>query len=70
MLLSLTLVSCSQPQPQPKTEYVDRVIEKPIPVRCQVPEVDCNFKAEHKTEIIQNMLECIVKLKRSNEVCR
>jgi hypothetical protein len=68
MLLSLTLASCSQPQP--KTEYLDRVIEKPIPVRCQVPEVDCNFKAEHKTEIVQNMLGCIVKLKRSNEVCR
>ena len=65
MFVLFSLVSCST-----KTVYVDKPYEVLIPVKCEVPDVYCDFNKTTDTEVIGSLLECITNLKRSVEVCR
>ena len=65
----LSLSGCSA-ECKPTTEYVRVPYEVKVPVKCEVPHVECDFNRSTDTEVIAAMLECIVDLKRSNEVCR
>ena len=47
-----------------KTETV----EVKVPVKCKVPEIECDLKG-NDFEVIGKMLECIVEQKRAIEVC-
>lgn len=65
-LISFLLVGCSSKQ----TVVSDIEIQKVyVPVKCEVPEVHCDFKGEGYTPT-QKLLECIVLQKRALEVCR
>ena len=61
----LTLTSCNKN----KIVYKDRIVEVLIPQRCMPPPVFCDFNRSTYTEVLDSLLECIVDLKRSNEVC-
>jgi uncharacterized lipoprotein YajG len=62
VLLTLTACSC-------KTEYIE--VPKPyaVPITCVVDDVNCSVSGSD-TEVIINLLECIINLKKSSEVCR
>lgn len=66
---SLSLAGCSA-KCEPQTEYVKVPYEVKVPVKCEAPKVECDFSKSSDTEVIRAMLECIVDLKRSNEVCK
>lgn len=59
------MASCST-----RVEYVDRYIKVPTPIKCKVPDVKCDFNRSTDTEVVASMLECIINLKRSSEVCK
>lgn len=62
----LTLASCSSKEIECKDNY----IEVPTPIKCKVPDVQCDFNRSTDTEVMASMLECIIDLKRSIEVCK
>jgi len=55
---------------EPKVEYVDRPVRVNVPISCHTPDVRCDFDSNTYTGVIENMVECIVELKKSNEVCK
>ena len=61
------LTSCADKE---KIVYVDRYKTVKVPVSCKTPDVSCDFNRTTYTEVVASMLECIVDLKRANEVCR
>ena len=64
--ISFLLIGCASKQ----TVVSDIEIQKVyVPVKCEVPEVHCDFKGEGYTPT-QKLLECIVLQKRALEVCR
>lgn len=69
MFALLSMSGCSA-ECKPATEYVRVPYEVKVPVKCEAPNVECDFNKPTDTEVIRAMLECIVDLKRSNEVCR
>lgn len=64
----LIIQACSCPKPQ--IEYIDVPVEVKIPVKCIVPDTECNFNRATDTEVVSSLLECIVDLKRATEVCK
>ena len=75
IILSLLLIStifsgCCIGTCKPEIKYVDRPVEVKVPVKCSTPDVNCSFKGDTYTETIGLMIECIVELKRANEVCK
>ena len=67
LFVLLNLTNCSLCE---REIYVDRVVKVNVPVRCSVPYVGCDFNRSTDTEVISGLLECIVNLKRANEVCK
>lgn len=65
MCVALSFSACSNKE----LVYVDRPIEVKIPVKCEVPKVECNFNQTTDTEVIQSLYICAKELKRSIEVC-
>ena len=61
----LILTGCSD-----KVVYVDKVVRVDIPVKCNIPDVNCSFNKPTDTEVIDSLLECIIDLKKSIEVCK
>jgi len=53
-----------------EVRYVDKPYEVKVPVKCVVPDVNCTFDRKTDTEVINACLECIVNLKRAQEVCK
>jgi len=49
---------------------VDRPVPINIPVKCIVPDSNCSFSRTTDTEVIAALLECIIDMKRSIEVCK
>lgn len=41
-----------------------------VKASCKTPDVACDFRAESIDNILGKYLECIVDLKRANEVCK
>jgi len=62
----LTLTACS---PKPQIRYIDRPYKVYVPTKCHIPDVNCSFNKKTDTEVINSLLECIIKMKRSEEVC-
>lgn len=54
---------------KPIIKYVDKPYEVKVPVKCEVPKVDCTFDRNTDTDVISSLLECIIDLKRASEVC-
>jgi len=67
VFVALTMTSCSLCT---KVEYIDVPYEVKVPVPCKVPETKCDFNQTKDSEVIVGLVECIVKLKRNQEVCR
>ena len=51
-----------------KIVYVDKPVPYAVPVKCEVPEVKCNFKGKGSEPILR-LLECVVDQKKAMEVC-
>jgi len=69
MLLSiLILQACSNCKPE--IRYVDKPIKVYMPVKCIVPDANCSFDANTSTGVIAKLLECIVDMKRNEEMCK
>lgn len=66
LFVILSIVSCSTQE----IVYKDRYKEKLVPVKCEVPDVECDFNRSTNTEVVASMLECIVDLKKTIEVCK
>jgi len=64
----LIFQACSECNPRVK--YVDKPYEVKIPVKCVVPDANCSFDRNTSTEVIASLLECIIDIKRNEEVCK
>jgi len=53
----------------PEVKYVDKPVEVKVPVKCVVPDANCSFDRATDTEVVSSLLECIVEMKRNEEVC-
>ena len=63
MSLSLTFNGCAEKQ------YITKTKEVYIPTKCIVPEVKCDIQNNTYTEIVQDLVQCIVKHKEARKVC-
>ena len=63
----LTLTSCSWCT---KTEYIDVPYEVKVPVKCIVPDANCNFDRNTSTEVISALVECIIDMKHNAQICK
>ena len=41
-----------------------------VPVKCVVPDAECDFNRTTYTGVVSSMMECIVNMKRNEEVCK
>ena len=60
--------SCSDCKPTIK--YIDKPYRVNVPIKCIVHDSNCSFDRATDTEVISSMLECIVNMKRNEEVCK
>ncbi len=63
----LTFQACSSKQ---EVRYVDRPVAVNVPVKCVVPDAECDFNRTTYTGVVSSMMECIVNMKRNEEVCK
>jgi len=63
----LTFQACNA---RPEIKYIDKPYEVKVPVKCKVPDSNCSFNRETDTEVISALLECIVDMKRNEDVCK
>lgn len=63
----MIITACSSKQ---EIKYVDKPYRVNIPVKCVVPDANCSFNRETDTEVISSLLECIIDMKRNEEVCK
>lgn len=63
MLLSLTFNGCAEKQ------YITETKEVYIPTKCIIPEVKCDIQKTTYTEIVQDLVQCVVKHKEARKVC-
>ena len=70
MLLILGGCSSSSKTPEPITVY--HPVETVVPVKCEVPEVTCRYTDKGLTakEVVREMYQCIIDLRKALEVCR
>ena len=54
---------------KPIVQYVDRLVEVKVPVKCKMSEVQCDFKGAGAEPAVK-AFECISNQKRAMEVCR
>ncbi len=64
-LLAMTACSC-----KPEVKYVDKPYRVNVPVKCIVPDANCSFDRPTYTEVVSSMMECIVEMKRNEELCK
>jgi len=64
----LTLSSCSECKPD--IIYIDKPYEVKIPVKCVVPDANCSFDRNTSTGVISSLVECIIDMKKNEEVCK
>lgn len=73
LLISISLVTtvvftgCGNSEPLPPVVKYKTVIKK-VPVKCEPPEIRCEFKGEGVTPI-SKLIECIAKQKKALELC-
>lgn len=64
MFLILIFSGCSEKQ------YITKTVEVKVPVKCITPTVKCNIQKRTYTERVQDLVDCIDRYKKSNEVCK
>ena len=64
MILMLSISGCV-----PKNVYVDREVIVKVPVKCIVPNTPCDPKG-NDGEVVMSLMECIIDLKKAQEVCK
>ena len=69
MLLVTTILMLSISGCTPKTIYVDREVIVKVPVKCIVPNTPCDPRG-NDGEVVVDLMECIIDLKKAQEVCR
>lgn len=52
-----------------KTIYVDVPVYVNVPVKCSVPNVPCD-PSGNDGEVVVGLMECIVDMKKAQEVCK
>ena len=67
LFVTLIITACSC---KPDVKYVDRPYRVNVPVKCVVPDNNCSFNRKTDTEVISSMLECIIKMKHNEEICK
>lgn len=68
VLSLLILTACNQAMPS--IRYIDKPYEVKVPVKCIVPDANCSFNKETATEVVASLVECIVDMKKNEEVCK
>lgn len=63
----LILTGCSW---RTRTEYINVPYDVIVPVRCVVPDANCSFDRNTSSGVITSLLECVIELKRNQEVCK
>ena len=67
---TLVIVSCSGcSEPRVEIQYIDRPVEVLVPVKCTVPDVECNWSGSD-VEVVAGMFKCIVDQKMASKVCQ
>ena len=69
ILVTLTMLIFSGCATTDKIVYVDKPVPYAVPVKCEVPEVTCDFKGEGSEPILR-LLECVVDQKKAIAVCQ
>ena len=67
LFVILTLEACSCKQ---EIKYVDKPFRVNVPVKCVVADANCSFNRNTDTEVVNSLVECIVNMKRNEEVCK
>jgi len=67
LFVILTMTGCSWCT---RTEYINVPYEVKVPVQCVVPDANCSFDRNTSSGVITSLLECIVDMKRNQEVCK
>jgi hypothetical protein len=69
MLLLASVILITACCKNPEVKYIDRPYEVSVPIKCIVPQANCNFNKKTDTEVINSLLECIVTMKHNQKVC-
>ena len=64
MVISIFFSGCTE------KVFVDRPVEVKVPVKCQVPKVECFSNQKTYTAEIREMRFCIERYKQAIEVCQ
>ncbi len=67
MSVILTLTNCTR---QPEIKYVDRPVEVKIPVKCIVPQAECDFNQPTDTEVIDALVKCLIEKNHNERKCQ
>ena len=66
LLISITFSGCGE-----KIVYVPEPYEVRVPVKCIVPDTDCTITKEmNDSEVVIELMKCIIDLKKAQEVCK
>lgn len=68
-LVILTIMTFSGCGCKPIVQYVDRPVEVKVPIKCKMPEVQCDFKGTGAEPAVK-AFECISSQKKAMEVCK
>lgn len=70
LLMLLILGGCSNKAVEPITVYYP--VETVVTVKCEAPEVTCMYTDKGLTakEVVREMYQCIIDLRKALEVCR
>jgi hypothetical protein len=71
LLIAFSISGCSWICPKPEPEYVYETIEVKVPVKCIIPEHECNYDNNATlNEKVGQMASCYYNLKLASEVCK
>lgn len=72
LMLSMLLIlgGCSQKATEPITVYYP--VETVVTTKCEAPEVVCKYTEKGLTakQVVREMYQCIIDLRKALEVCR
>lgn len=68
-LLIILITGCADPKPIIEYRYVDRIVEKLVPVPCEIPKVTCAIDVNLTyTAKVRQVGECIEDLNKVMEM--
>lgn len=70
MVFSFTGCSCKNvPGVSCEIQYIDRVTEVKVPVKCEIPETFCDKEGSLREGSMNELLSCVYELRESKKVC-